>query len=208
MTLTASSWRRVASTHSLSDLLMDDSKSTDSADHDTDCNNQPGTTPTRRAMDTKSSIDTLKVRLLGLVLILLGAAGFSASLFVACSCFPSNIKRINDPIQCSDRLLSIFHRVVVEFGLHGLVVPALAGVGRFWVMTGGGSLPLIDRAVLIIKQEFPPDKDAFFEFIEARGENPSEVVLYCLCIVPVLCGPVTLAMIAMNWFSLKIFKHN
>ena len=203
MALNASSWRRVASTHSLSDLLMDDSKTFDSADAEYNTgNNEPRATATRRA------IDTLKVRLLGLILVLLGAAGFAASVFVACSCFPSNLKRIYDPIQCSDSLLSMFHRTAIETGLHGVVVPALAGVGRLWVMTGGGSLPLIDRAIAIIKQEFSLDKVAFFEFIESRGTNPSEMVLYCLCIVPVLCGPVTLAMIAMNWFSLKIFKHN
>jgi hypothetical protein len=212
MALTASSWRRVASTHSLSDLLMDDSKSIDSEDETG--NNKSRTTAIRRTKGTKSTkgvegaVDTIKVRLLGLLLVILGAAGFAASVFVARSCFSSNMKRINDPIQCSDRLLSIFHRVVVEFGLHGVVVPALTGVGHFWVTTVGGSLPLIDRAVLIIKQEFPLGKAAFFEYIEASGKNPSEVVLYCICIVPVLCGPVTMAMIAMNWFSLKIFKHN
>jgi len=208
MALTASSWRRVASTHSLSDLLMDDSATNDEAVKDTDRYNRPGATPARHRMGTKRNVGMLKVRLLGLILVLLGAAGFAACFFVASSCFPSSLKRINDPIQCSDRLLSIFHRLVVEFGLHGVVVPALAGAGHVWVVTGGGSLPLIDRAILIIKQEFPLGKDAFFGHIEARGDNPSEVVLYCVCIVPVLFGPVTLAMIAMNWFSLKIFKHN
>ena len=187
----------MASTHSLSDLLLDDTKSLGQEGDD-----GQGTPLTHR------KVDILKVRLLGLVLVALGLLSFAACIFVAYSCFPSHMKHINDPIQCSDTLLTAFHRVAVEFGVHGVVIPALAGLGRFWKMTSGTPLPLADRAILIIEQEYPLGRDAFYMAMERRGERPSEVVLYCIGIVPILCGPVTLAMISLNWFSLKIFKHN
>jgi hypothetical protein len=207
MSLTSSSWRRVASTHSLSDLLLDDAATGTvsgcpaGAVRPTGAASQPENT-------TVANANFLTVRLLGVALVLFGTCGLVVSLFVGYSCFPSNLKRINDPIQCSGSLLAAWHRVYVVFGLHSIIVPALNVVGRLWVTTTGVSLPLVDKAIQLIESEYPADKDAFFHAVESRGENPSEVVLYGIGIVPVLCGPVTFAMIATNWFSMKIFKHN
>ena len=200
MSLTSSSWRRVASTHSLSDLLLEEESTGQGSPADTTGHTLlPPTTATRPA--------PYAVILLGLTLIAVGTFGLLSSVFVAYSCFPTSWQSLH-AIQCSDLLQSLFYQAYIERGLHGLVVPALGIIGRFWEWTCGARLPLVDRATAFLEYQYPVGKEAFLRAVVDRGENVSEMVLYCFGIVPVLLGPVTLAMIAMNWFSLKVFRHN
>ena len=231
MSLTSSSWRRVASTHSLSDLLLDG----DTGDTGDTGAHEDANTPTHgvgahgKPADGRRqprSLRSLCTRLLGIACILIGAFGLLASLFVATSCFPwpTNGKHVNERIQCSARLLSIWHRTYIELGLHGVIVPALSAVGRLLeVFTTAPKGPdgassselhplslsalLVDRAIALLEVAYPADEVAFWEAVDARGGRASEVALYGLA-VPVLCGPVTFAMVAVNWFSLKLVKHN
>jgi len=191
MTLTSASWRRVASTHSLSDLLLE---------------SDPGPrTDTRSPPKVRGR--TLYKAALGMTLMMLGLAGTAFSFFIGYSCFPRTVEDLRT-LRCSEHALSLFFTTFIEGGMHMLVLPVLRYNSTIWERICGVPLPLFDRAVEFLEHQYPLERDEFFEALERRGINASEVVVYCFAIIPILLGPVTIAMIAMNWFSLKVFKHN
>lgn len=236
MSLNSASWRRVASTHRLEDLL-------DGTDDDSDDTDVPPPSTKGVEVQATSSMSTtsktalsrskhrsrrrrrrrlLAVRLLGLACVALGTLGLLTTVFVASNCFPTTMRRIHDPIQCSSHLLSLWHWIYVEVGLHGVLIPVLASFGRLLkvgatshgIDTGQSTGILfqlfrmqVDQAIAVLEAAYPSDEVAFWEVIRERGERPSEVALYSMAI-PLVCVPVTFAMIAVNWFSMKLVRHN
>lgn len=196
------SWRRVASTHSLEDLLLDAStlESKDEDIHSKRC--------AHRTSGTQSRKTRMLLFLLGVTFFCLGLSGLTFCFYMVRHCYRESSWR---KMACDSQVKHTFHGIVVQYGVYGLIVPCLQkltvpciGQGGnaksiLQVIFGGNHIDdMISRLSMFIQKEYP----------FAMASSESDDVLYLVMLIPLLCGPVTVMAIAMNWFCMKIFKHN
>ena len=113
-------------------------------------------------------------------------------------------------MSCDSDVVGMFHRLVIQRGMYGVVVPCLERLTApclgypksiLQVVFGGNHVDdMISRMSRFLQNEYP--------YTMGSDGRHDEDVLYLVMLVPVLCGPVTVMAIAMNWFCMKIFKHN
>lgn len=196
------SWRRVASTHSLEDLLLDAS-TLESKDPDLHINKSVH--HTTRIHSTRTRI---LLWILGITSLCLGLFGLAFCFYMVKHCYRESTW---SNMSCDSQVTRTFHRIVIQHGVHGLIVPSLEkltapSIGQgdtarsiLQVIFGSNHIDdLISRLSVLIQREYPFTMTSY----------ESDDVLYLVMLIPLLCGPVTLMAIAMNWFCMKIFKHN
>lgn len=126
-------------------------------------------------------------------------------------------------MACDARVTEMFHRIFIQYGMYGFIIPFLdrmtapsfqsggvwAGKSVLQVVCGGNYHidDMVSRMSAFLQQQYP------YEFESQRPDDESTTsasddLLYVAMLAPVLCGPVTGMAIAVNWFCMKIFKHN
>jgi hypothetical protein len=210
-------WRRVSSTHSLEDILLEESAAL------LGDNGQ-------RSLDRRKSpvLTSIFLFILGIICILLGCTGLAACWLTVYHCYPTSTW---SKASCDSTILSWYHRTVIQGCIHGIILPILHGISlkrplSGWIrplafacspiQTHHMSLihclfgsehieDLVIRQIAFIKEHYPYWNDLEPGFNQGQL---SDSFLYTVTLIPVLCGPVTLMAIAVNWFCMKIFKHN
>lgn len=179
---TKRAWRRVASTHSLEDLLSESC-----------CDERTNTpTPAQRIM----------LFCTGIVFIAVGFCGLTLAYLVVRHCGPSSISDVwSRPASCDAMARTAYHRIVVEFGVYSVFVPALKFCIHHRVFSRWLSLHDMDDVVLRFASVVE-------QYYTEHTVSSSANILYLLALVPIVCGPVTVVAIAVNWASMKVFKHN
>ena len=181
---TKRAWRRVASTHSLEDLLSENC-----------CDESTNTpTPGQRIM----------LLSLGIFFILAGLLGLALGYLVVRHCGPSSMSEMwSHPASCDAIARKAYHRVVVEFGVFTIFLPTLKFCIQHRVFSRWLGLHEMDDVVL----RFASVVERYYtEHVDAASSSAN--VMYLLALIPIVCGPVTVLAVAVNWASMKVFKHN
>ena len=210
-------WRRVSSTHSLEDLLLEESVAVQ-GDHGQQ-------SPPRHNSPVLTSIFLF---ILGIICLLLGCIGLAACWLTVYHCYPTSTW---SKASCDPTILSWYHRTVIQGGIHSIVLPILHFISVKRPLSGWigilafASSPvrtkhmsliqclfrsehiedLVIRQMAFIQEHYPYSYDL------KLGMNQGQVsdsFLYSVTLIPIVCGPVTFMAIAVNWFCMKIFKHN
>lgn len=190
----SSSWRRVASTHSLEDLLLDPSS--------LEVNNEDDI----KSYHHNTTMQRLLLLTLGLASICFGLFGLAFCFHLVRHCYPQSTWT---RMSCDSDVTGMFHRIVIQHGLYGVIVPCLERLTARSIIGGDGN-PKSILQILFGGNHIDDMISRMSTFVQNEYQNASQSddVLYAVMLIPILCGPVTVMAIAMNWFCMKIFKHN
>lgn len=112
-------------------------------------------------------------------------------------------------MSCDSDVTGMFHRILIQHGLYGVIVPCLERLTARSIIGGDGN-PKSILQILFGGNHIDDMISRMSTFVQNEYQNASQSddVLYAVMLIPILCGPVTVMAIAMNWFCMKIFKHN
>lgn len=200
----ASSWRRVASTHSLEDLLLDTVERHDQKEHPvieaSHRSSGPGRIPLFK--------NTCVLAALGVVSICMGILGILCCIYMVFHCYQESSW---NRMTCDAHIVDVSHRMLIQHGVYGMIIPITQVITAPYFANNRSILQfifgsnhvndMVSRMSMVIQNRYPYDFDS-------HGGYTSDSMLYVAMLIPIICGPVTLMTVALNWFCMKIFKHN